>query len=420
MALLAQITIAPITATQAQAAEVDAPNLGLNSKTAILMEASTGQVFYDQNADQPLPPASMAKMMTEYLILDSVANKKLSWDDIIPISDYSAMLSNNKELSGIPKAKGDQYKAEDLFYAVTIYSDNGAAVALAERIAGSEENFVKIMNETAQKFGLSKDAHFIDTSGLDRVDLGKYAPQSIEGETIFTARDAATIAYHLLNDHPEITKYSSIVAKKFRTTDANPMINYDWMLEGNSNNTNFKKYVYPGLDGLKTGHTDKAGYCFTGTAVKNGVRLISVVMNASSRPDSFFDTQKLMDYGFTNFEKKEIVKAGDPIDSLKSIPVKKGVTQAVTPITGAGLTLFVKKGTPDSAFVKTAQGNPNLVAPVKKGQEIGKMTVTYDNKTYPIKLVAADDENKASWIRLLFRAIGNLFSDIFGGIKKGL
>jgi D-alanyl-D-alanine carboxypeptidase (penicillin-binding protein 5/6) len=420
IALLAQITIAPITATKAQAAEADVTNMGLNAKTAILMEASTGQVFFDMNADEPLPPASMAKMMTEYLILDSVANKKLNWDDIVQISEYSAALSNNKELSGIAKAQGDKYRAEDLFYAVTIYSDNGAAVALAEKIAGSEENFVKMMNETAQKFGLSKEAHFIDTSGLDRVDLGKFAPQSIEGETIFTARDAATIAYHLLKEHPEITKYSSVVAKKFRPTDDKPMINYDYMLEGNSNNANFKKYVYPGLDGLKTGHTDKAGYCFTGTATKNGMRLISVVMNASTRADSFFDTKKLLDYGFTNFEKKEIVKAGDPVDSLKSIPVKKGVTQAVAPITGSGLSLFVKKGTPDSAFVKTAQGNPNLVAPIKKGQEVGSMTVSYDGKTYPIKLVAANDENKASWIKLLFRAIGNLFSDIFGGIKKGL
>lgn len=418
--LAASLAVSPILGKTAQAAEADTPNLGLNSKSVILMEASTGQVLYDQNADQPMPPASMAKMMTEYLVLESVSNKKINWTDMVPISEYSAFLSNNKALSGIPKAKGDQYSAEDLFYAVTIYSDNGAAAALAERIAGSEEKFAQLMNETAKKFGLSKDAHFINTSGLDRVDLGKYAPESIPGETIFTARDAALIAYHLLNDHAEILKYSSIVSKKFRPTDANPMINYDWMLEGNNNNVNFKKFVYQGVDGLKTGHTDLAGYCFTGTAQRNGTRLISVVMNASSRDNSFLDTKKLFDYGFTNFEKKEIVKAGAPVEQLKSVPFKKGVNKEVVPVTGEGLTLFVKKDTPDSAFAKTAQGQADLVAPIKKGQQIGTMTVTYNNKPYTVKLVASTDEEKASWIRLLFRAIGNFFSDMFGNIKKSL
>jgi D-alanyl-D-alanine carboxypeptidase (penicillin-binding protein 5/6) len=418
--LATQIAFSPIYAGTASAAETDAPNLNLNAKSAILMEASTGQVLYEQNENEPLPPASMAKMMTEYLVLDSIANKKIGWNDMVPISEYSAYLSNNKALSGIPKAVGDQYSVQDLFYAVTIYSDNGAAVALAEHIAGSEEKFSQMMNETAAKMGLSKDAHFIDTSGLDRVDLGKYAPASIPGETIFTARDAALIAYHLLKDHPDILKFSSIVSKKFRPTDANPMINYDWMLEGNKDNVNFRKFVYQGLDGLKTGHTDKAGYCFTGTAQRNDTRLISVVMNDNSRENSFLDTKKLLDYGFTNFEKKEIVKAGSPVESLPAVPLKKGVHTEITPVTGEGLTLFVKKGTPDSAFTKTAQGKPDLVAPIKKGQEIGTMTVTYENKPYTVKLVAANDEPKGSWIRLLFRAIGNFFVDIFGSIKKAL
>lgn len=415
--LLTQIAFSSIYTDRANAAEADATNLGLNAKSAILMEASTGQVLYAQNENAPMQPASMAKMMTEYLVFESIANKKINWTDTISISDYSAFLSNNKALSGIPKAAGDQYTVEDLFYAVTIYSDNGAAVALAEKIAGSEEKFAQLMNETAAKIGLSKDAYFINTSGLDRVDLGKYAPASLPGETIFTARDGALIAYHLLKDHPDIVKYSSIVSRKFRPTDANPMINYDWMLEGNKDNVNFKKYVYQGLDGLKTGHTDKAGYCFTGTALRNDTRLISVVMNSSTRDNSFFDTKKLLDYGFTNFEKKEIVKAGTTVDSLPAVPMKKGVNTAAAAVTGEGLSLLVKKGTADTAFEKTAQGKPDLVAPIKKGDEVGTLTVTFENKPYTIKLVAANDEEKGSWFRLFFRAIKNFFVDMFGGSK---
>ncbi|MFC0216374.1 D-alanyl-D-alanine carboxypeptidase family protein [Paenibacillus chartarius] len=420
IALLTQLAFSPIAGmlNTANAAEVESPNIGLESKSAIMLEASTGQVLYELNADQPMPPASMAKMMTEYLVMEAVDTGKLKWDEMLTISEYSAYLSNNRAFSGIPKAMGDQYSAQDLFYAVTIYSDNGAAVALAERIAGSEEKFAQLMNETAKKMGLSKDALFINTSGLDRVDLGKYAPESIPGETTFTARDGALIAYHLLKDHPKITEYSSIPARKFRPTDANPMINYDWMLEGNSGNTNFKKYSYPGVDGLKTGHTDKAGYCFTGTAVRNGTRLITVVMNASSRDNSFFDTRKLFDYGFNNFEKREIVKEGAADDSLKSVPIKKGVNTELAPITGAALSLLVKKGTPETAFVKTTEAKTDLVAPIKKGDVVGKMTVSYNNKTYTIPMVSSTDEEKASWIRLLFRAIGNFFSDLLSGDKK--
>ncbi|CAG7652398.1 D-alanyl-D-alanine carboxypeptidase DacA [Paenibacillus solanacearum] len=415
--LAAQIAIFSIYTGTVKAAEAEAPNLGITAKAAILMEAATGQVLYAQNEDVPMPPASMAKMMTEYLVFESIVNKKISWTDTVQISEYSAFLSNNKALSGIPKAMGDTYSVEDLFYAVTIYSDNGAAVALAEKISGTEEKFVQLMNETAVRLGLSKDAYFIGTSGLDRVDLGKYAPSSLPGETIFTARDAALIAYHLLKDYPDIVKYSSIVSKKFRPTDANPMINYDWMLEGNKDNINFKKYVYQGLDGLKTGHTDKAGYCFTGTAVRNDTRLISVVMNSSTRDNSFYDTKKILDYGFSNFEKKEVVQAGATVDALPAVPIKKGVNTQAAAVTGEGLSLLVKKGTPDSAFVKTAQAKPDLVAPVKKGDEVGTLTVTYDNKPYTVKMVAANDEEKGSWFRLFFRAIKNFFVDMISGSK---
>ncbi|MCS7460036.1 D-alanyl-D-alanine carboxypeptidase [Paenibacillus doosanensis] len=414
-----QIAVSPLVANTAQAAEADTTNLGLTAKAAVLMEASTGQVLYAQNENTAMPPASMAKMMTEYLVLDSIANKKMDWTDTLTISDYSAFLSNNKALSGIPKAEGDQYTVQDLFNAVTIYSDNGAAVALAEKIAGSEEQFAQLMNETAAKLGLSKDAYFINTSGLDRVDLGKYAPASLPGETVFTAKDAALIAFHLLNDYPDILKFSSIPSKKFRPTDANAMVNWNWMLEGNKDNVNFKKFVYQGLDGLKTGHTDKAGFCFTGTAIRNDTRLIAVVMNSSTRDNSFFDTKKLLDFGYSNFEKKEVVKADTAVESLPTVPLKKGTNTEIPVVTGESLSLLVKKGTPDTAFVKTAEGRSDLVAPITKGQEVGTMTVTFENKPYTIKLVAANDEEKGSWFRLFFRAIKNFFVDMIGGAKKG-
>jgi D-alanyl-D-alanine carboxypeptidase (penicillin-binding protein 5/6) len=278
-----------------------------------------------------------------------------------------------------------------------------------------------MMNDTAVKLGLSKGAHFINTSGLDRVDLGKYAPASIPGETTFSARDAALIAYHLINEHKEILEFTKIPAKKFRETDKNPMINWDWMLEGNANNVNFKKFVYPGLDGLKTGHTDNAGYCFTGTAEQNGMRLISVVMGIkSSRDNSFLETKKLLDYGFTNFELKQVIPAKSEVAELKEVPVRKGVKTKVPVVTEKAISFMVKKGTTDEAFKREAQANEEsrIVAPLKQGDPVGTYTVTYNNVTQKVNLVAKEEMKKGSWIRLFFRAVKNFFADLFSGIKN--
>lgn len=418
MAIVAQLLA--LLHPQVGAAADTAGEPKIDAKSAILMDAATGQVLYAMNADEALPPASMAKMMTEYLILDNIQKGKIKWEDTVQISEYSAFISNNKAFSGIPKAKGDTYSVKDLFYALTIYSDNGAAIALAEAIASTEENFVKTMNDTAVSMGLSKGAHFIGTSGLDRVDLGKYAPASIPGETTFSASDAAMIAYHVLKEHKEILDFSKIVAKKFRATDKEPMINYNWMLEGNSDNINLKKYVYQGLDGLKTGHTDNAGYCFTGTAERNGTRYISVIMGAKTRDASFFETKKLLDYGFTNFETKQVVTAKSTIDSLATVPVKKGVETSVAVVTESNVSFIAKKGAKDEEFKREAQAidESKIVAPIKQGQVLGTLTVTYNNKAQKINLVAAEDVKKASWWRLLFRGIRHFFADLFASIKN--
>lgn len=390
--------------------------LSIDAKSAILMDAQTGQVLFEQNADEALPPASMVKLMTEYLILESISNKNLKWDETITISEFSSVISTNKSFSGIPKAKGDQYTVRDLFYAVTIYSDNGAAIALSERIAGTEENFTNKMNETAAKLGLSSGARFINSSGLDRIDLGKYAPASIQGESAFSARDGALIAYQLLKQYPEILEYTKIPSKTFRPTDKNPMINYNWMLAGNANITNFRKFVYPGMDGLKTGHTDNAGYCFTGTASKDGTRFISVVMGTKTRESSFNETRRIMDYGFNNFERREVLAAKTNVDELPTVTVSKAVNKTVPVVTENAISFMVKKGTTADAFKREAIAveETKLVAPLKQGDVVGTLTVSYNNSVQKVNLVAKEDVAKASWIRLFFRSIKNFFAGLFG------
>ncbi|TVY09262.1 D-alanyl-D-alanine carboxypeptidase family protein [Paenibacillus cremeus] len=396
----------------------DAPvDLKLEATSAFLMEASTGQILYEMNADKALPPASMAKMMTEYLVMEAVKSGKFKWTDMVTTSKYAADVIGSGDLL----AEGEQETMDDMFAALSIYSANDAAVALAEFIGGTEENFAKMMNQKAKDFGLSDQAHFINATGLSRADLGKYAPKELQGETMLTAKDAAIIAYNILKDHKEILKYTSTPSKKFREKDKTPMINWNWMLAGNKDNVNFKRYAYEGLDGLKTGHTDEAGYCFTATAERNGMRLISVVMGTKTEPKRFDESRKVLDYGFNNFEMKQVLTAKTEIDSLKTVNIKKGVGTEVPVVTQTGITVVAKKGAKPEEFLITAaplEDSSKLVAPITKGQVLGTVKVTYGGKEQITNLIATDDMEKGSWIRLFFRAIKNFFVDMLHGSKK--
>lgn len=401
----------------ANAAAAPAPELKLEAKSAFLMEVSTGQILYQYNENEPLPPASMAKMMTEYLVLEAIKDKKLGWDDMVNTSQYAADVIG----SGDMLAKDEQLTVKQMFSAMSIYSANDASVALAERVGGgSEENFAKMMNEQARQFGLSEQAHFISSTGLSRVDLGKYAPKEVQGETLLTAKDAALIAYHLIREHKEVLDFTKTPSQKLRERDKAPMINWNWMLEGNSSNVNFKKYAYPGLDGLKTGHTNEAGYCFTATAERNGMRLISVVMGTATEPKRFEESKKVLDYGFNNFELKQALAPGAEISSLKTVNIKKGVELQAPVVTENGVTIVARKGTtPDQIEITAApMDDTKLIAPIAKGQALGTAKVSYMGLEQSVNLVAAQDMEKGSWLRLFFRAIKNFFVDTVGGGKN--
>lgn len=388
----------------------------LDVKSAVLMDAESGQILYELNADTALPPASMTKMMTEYIVMEHIKSGKLKWDEPVTTSKYASEVPGSGDLL----ANGEQLPVRKMFQAMSIYSGNDASVALAERIGGTEEDFAKLMNEKAKKLGMAT-AHFATATGLNRNDLKDLfgAPFfDASGETVMSAKDAAILAYRIVKDHPEVLEYAKIPSLKLRERDKSPMINWNWMLESNSTSVNFKKYAYPGLDGLKTGHTDEAGYCFAATAVRNGMRLISVVMGAKSEPKRFEETRKLLDYGFNNFEPRTIVSAKSEIGSMKSVELRKGVRTAVPVVTDSGLTLVVKKGTSDEQFVQKTEriGQEKRIAPIKQGDEMGKLTVTYNGKDHIIKLVAADDVGRGSWVRLLFRAITNFHVGLYNGI----
>lgn len=388
-------------------------NLGLNVKAAVLMDANTGQVLYAENETAPYQPASMTKMMTEYLVMEEIEAGRMTWDDMI----YTTKAAADAIGSGQQMAEGQSYSVKKVFELLSIYSGNDAAVAFADHIAGSEEEFAKLMNETASRLGLSAESHFINATGLSRKDMHQYAPTSIDGETLLTALDAAKLAQAIILEHPEVLEFTKIPQLKFNENDQSPMVNWNWMVEGNKDNVNLRKYAYEGLDGLKTGHTSDAGYCFTGTAERNGMRLISVVMGASSDDARFMETRKLLDYGFNSFEKRTILAAKTEIEDAKTVHIPNALKQEVPVVIGEGIELVVKKSV-EATPKLTANFYPEeqLSAPLKAGDQVGTVTVEYGDQSMEVPLIVTEDVEKAGWFRMFMRGIGGFFSGLFKGI----
>ncbi len=415
-----------------------APELQMQAEAAILVDAETGKILFEKNADLLLPPASMTKMMTEYLILEAIDKGKIQWDTPVKISDRVHKVAQDSSLSNVwlRKDANPDYTIKELFEAAAIYSANGATMAIAETIAGSEANFVKMMNDKAKELGMKK-YEFVNSTGLNNRDLkGNHPAGGAEAMNMMSARDTAKLAYHLITDYPEVLETAKIPEKMFRkgTDDENRMINWNWMIPGNPQGYGL---AYEGIDGLKTGSTDLAGYSFTGTALRNGTRLISVVMKADSYTARFEETTKLLNYGFNNFSKKEIVKSGYEVKDKASLPVIKGKEKSVDVQSTDALSVMIANGEEDQYKPKVTWNNKvlndkgQLTAPVKKGDQVGTLSLEYAgedlgyiteeaSKKASSPIVAQADVEKANWFVLMMRGIGGFFGDIWSNVVDSI
>lgn len=404
-----------------------AESVDVNAEAAILIDAESGKVLYEKEADKKLAIASMTKMMTEYLVLDAIENKKIKWDQEVTVSDYAQKVSQNNSLSNVPLLKEVKYTVKELYEAMAIYSANGATIALAELVSGgSEADFVKMMNEKAKELGLD-DAKFVNTTGLNNKDLlGQHPVGEATEENMMSARSTARLAYELLKQHPDVLETASIPTKEFTKGldegKAIKMLNWNWMLEG-------LDLEYPGVDGLKTGSTDKAGYSFTGTIEKDGMRLISVVMKTNSPIARFRETAKLFDWGFSNFSKQDVVPKGYQFKNNTTVPVVKGKEKKVEVEAADALQMIVKNNEKDQyeptfQLDKKKLENDALVAPLKKGEKVGIVSVTYKGngtdygyitgeKAYSTPLVTKEEVKKANWFTLGMRGTGSFFGNLW-------
>ena len=352
-------------------------NLAENAKSAILIEASTGEVIYSKNENERRSPASMTKMMSLILIMEEIENNNLELNEKIRISNNASSMGGSQ----IFLEENELIKVEDLIKGISMASANDAVVALAERIAGSETTFVYKMNQKAKALGL-KNTYFKNSTGLD-----------IEGH-YSSAKDMSIIAKELIK-HKKILEYSSKYESYLREKSNKKF----WLV-----NTNKLIKSYEGMDGLKTGYTKNAGYCLTSTAKKNNQRLISVIMGEETSKIRNKETEDLLNYGFNLYQTRTILKKGKVVYKYtndKSNVIKTDV------ILKEDVNILEKKGHKrNNIKYKVKMFNKEL--PIKKGDTVGKIEIYENNKLINKKdLTVKKDIKKASIFRLYLNNIIN-------------
>jgi D-alanyl-D-alanine carboxypeptidase (penicillin-binding protein 5/6) len=375
-------------------AQVSSPEI--NAKAYYLMDYETGVVLAEEGSEEALPPASMTKILSAFVILDKIKEGKVKWDDRVKISERAAKIPE----TGIKLKAGARETVKTLFDAMLIYSANNATVALAEHVGGSEEDFVKLINGKLESLGLT-GAKFRTASGLDEQSYGELMPEG-EGNNIISAKDMAIVAKRLIETHPEVIDITKTPEKTLRrgTQEAEKIKNWNLMLPS-------LKLEYEGVDGLKTGFTDEAGYCFVGTMKKGNQRFISVVMGAETEEGRFHETKKLYDYA-SNFELKSFVGENQAVPNFETVEIFNSVDRYIPVVSQKGIKLPVQKdGTNKVTYQVTYY--PNLQAPLKAGDAVGEVKVLNNGEEVkgmePILLVTQSEVEEASSIRLFFRKI---------------
>ena len=360
-----------------------ADTLNLDSKSAILLDNASGKILYEKNINEKLPMASMTKIMSILLIMEQIDNGNLNYNDKVLISkNASGMGGSQVFLQAV-----EEYKVEDLLKCIAVSSANDAVVAMAEKISGTEEAFVAQMNAKVKELGLT-NTHFANPHGLDNEN--HYS----------TAQDMARIAQELLK-HEDILRFTSIYEDYLTKPDGSQV----WLV-----NTNRLVRFYDGVDGLKTGYTTDAGYCLTATAKKNDLRLISVVMNASSADARSKDTATLLTYGFNSF-KNNIIYSKDK--SLGEINVDRGKKSKVKVYLKEDATELLKVTQKPNDYSFNIKAD-KIVAPLKKGSKVGIAEII-DNEGNILKeidIVIKEDLVKASFSDYLKKNLKNITSGI--------
>ncbi|WPO99441.1 D-alanyl-D-alanine carboxypeptidase family protein [Pseudomonas sp. HR96] len=376
LCLLVPLLIAPA-AWAAEQMTPAAPQLA--AKAWVLMEASSGQVLVEENGDQRLPPASLTKLMSAYIATLEIRRGQIGENDPVTVSENAWRTGGSRMFIKV----GSQVTVSDLLHGIIIQSGNDATVALSEHIAGSEDAFADMMNKTAETLGM-KNSHFMNPTGLPNPD--HYS----------TAHDMGILARAIIHEDP--AHYAIYSQKEFF---------WNGIKQPNRNLLLWRDKT---VDGLKTGHTDEAGYCMVSSAVRDGMRLIAVVFGTNSEAARAAETQKLLTYGFRFFETQTFYQKGQ---ELTQAAVWKGDTHQVKAGLADDLTMTLPRGQLKN-LAATMTVNPQLTAPIAQGQVIGKVEVKNGDKVVQTAdLIALEAVNEGGILRRVWDSIRLFFYGLF-------
>lgn len=350
-------------------------NIINDGKAAILIESKTGKVLYEKNSHERFAPASMTKIMSMILIMEEIEKGKLKWNDVLVTSEYAASMGGSQ----IFLQPNEKMSVTDLFKAVAVGSANDATVVFAEKIAGTEDKFVELMNKKAKELGL-KDTNFKNAVGLD------------EANHYSSAYDMAFMARYLVK-YDQIFKYTTIYEDYLRQNTNNKF----WLV-----NTNKLIKTYDGVDGLKTGYTNEAGYCLTATAKKDNLRLIGTIMGSSTSKSRNSNMSALLNYGYNMYSVQLEFKKGDVVTKKKSNKLDDEIIEIVAK-EDAGV--LVQKGEENKA-INYEIDLDKFKLPIKKGQKIGTLKLKENNKVVStIDLTVNKDIKKANLFKIYKRTL---------------
>jgi len=351
-----------------------AADIQVKAKSAVLMDVETGTVLSQQNAHEALAPASVTKVMAMLLIMEAIDSGKIGWQDMVTASEAAAA----KGGSQIYLKVGEQMSVSDMVKSIAVSSANDCACAMAEHLAGSEAAFVEKMNARAAELGM-KNTHFVNCTGLDD------DPEASEHKT--SAYDIAIMSRELMKNHPDIKKFTTIWM--------------DTVRDGafGLSNTNKMVRFYSGCTGLKTGFTQKAGYCLSATAQRDGMELVAVVMGAESSQDRFAACKQLLDYGFANYA------LVSPEMSAQTVPVRLGITDKVAAVPAESGSVLIDKSQKGmiESYVELL---PEITAPVGKGQRLGTLTLKAGQQVLKeIPLIAEQGVARLTWGEIFWQIL---------------
>ena len=352
--------------------------------SGVLMEANSGEIVFSKEENKEVAVASMTKMVAQILILDAIREKKISWDDVVTVSQNAADMGGSQ----IYLSVGEKISVRDLFKGISMASANDATVQMAEVLAGSEEAFVKLMNQKVQDLGL-KHTVFKNCTGLD--EEGHYS----------SAYDMAMIARELVINYPEILEFSSVYEDYLREDTENKF----WLV-----NTNKLVRFYEGADGLKTGHTDAAKYCLAATAKKNNLRFIAIVLGEEDSKVRNQEVMSLLDYGFNHYQ-MDLIKSKDQV--LKKIPLDKATKSKVSLVPISDIGVLSSKSSKKKEYDYEIKVH-DIPLPVKKGDVVGEVIVKEKNKKITtVPITVSESVSSLSFLQLLGRGIQDLASGNF-------